>query len=183
MADERFRALPAVEVLVERAGAPSGLSRAVLVEAARAVLADERAAFVADPAAEPAAPEVRVSRVVERARSLARTSQPRVVNATGIILHTNLGRAPLAPAARAAMAAAAEGYLALEYDVPTGRRSERALGVEGWLCRVTGAEAGLVVNNGAAAVLLGVSALAQGKSVLVSRGELVEMGGSFRRPE
>jgi len=106
-----------------------------------------------------------------------------VINATGVVLHTNLGRAPLSEPARRAIAQAAAGYLSLEYDVPEGRRSHRALGVEAWLTRLTGAEAAMAVNNGAAALLLVVSALAQGRKVIVSRGELVEIGGSFRLPE
>jgi L-seryl-tRNA(Ser) seleniumtransferase len=119
----------------------------------------------------------------ERARKLAEPLQARVINATGVVLHTNLGRAPLSEPARRAIAEAASGYLSLEYDVPEGRRSHRALGVEAWLTRLTGAEAALAVNNGAAALLLVVSALAQGRKVVVSRGELVEIGGSFRLPE
>jgi L-seryl-tRNA(Ser) seleniumtransferase len=120
--------------------------------------------------------------VAERARKLAEPLQARVINATGVVLHTNLGRAPLSEPARRAIAEAAAGYLALEYDVAEGRRSHRALGVEAWLTRLTGAEAAMVVNNGAAALLLAISALAQGRKVVVSRGELVEIGGSFRLP-
>jgi L-seryl-tRNA(Ser) seleniumtransferase len=188
MADDRFRALPAVEVLVERVLGGQGeaapaLPRPVLVDAARETLSAERARLAADPGRIPDSDEVRVAAVVATARRLARAEQRRVVNATGVVLHTNLGRAPLSEAVRKAIEAAAGGYLTLEYDVPQGRRSERALGVERLLCRITGAEAALCVNNGAAAVLLGVSALAQGKRVIVSRGELVEIGGSFRLPE
>jgi L-seryl-tRNA(Ser) seleniumtransferase len=185
MADERLRTLPAVDLLVERALAalPAGsVPRPLVVEAARALLAAERAALGADPARAPEDAELRVARVLDQARALAHPVQERLVNATGIVLHTNLGRAPLSEAAVQALGEAARGYLALEYDVAGGRRSERAIGVERWLCRLTGAEAGLVVNNGAAALLLAVSALAQGKAVLVSRGELVEIGGSFRLP-
>ncbi len=188
MADDRFRALPAVEVLVERvlAGqreAAPALPRPVLVDAARETLSLERARLAADPALEPDPEDRRVEAVVAAAHRLARPEQRRVVNATGVVLHTNLGRAPLSAAVLAAVEQAGAGYLTLEYDVAQGRRSERALGVERLLCRLTGAEAGLAVNNGAAAVLLGVSALAQGKRVIVSRGELVEIGGSFRLPE
>jgi L-seryl-tRNA(Ser) seleniumtransferase len=105
------------------------------------------------------------------------------LNATGIVLHTNLGRAPLAGPARRAVAEVAEGYSSLEYDLAEGRRGDRGLGPERWLTRLTGAEAALVVNNGAAAILLALAAVAAGRKVLVSRGELVEIGGSFRVPE
>jgi L-seryl-tRNA(Ser) seleniumtransferase len=188
MSDARLRALPAVEPLVERALAGFGPGseappRALVVEAARTVLDGERRALGADPAAPSGDAEERVARVVALARDLARPRQERVINATGVVLHTNLGRAPLSEPARRALAGAARGYLALEYDVAEGRRSERALGVEAWLTRLTGAEAALVVNNGAAALLLAVWAIAQGRQVVVSRGELVEIGGSFRLPE
>ena len=106
-----------------------------------------------------------------------------MLNATGIVLHTNLGRAPLSAAARAAVDQVARGYSSLEFDLETGRRGDRGLGIERWLTRLTGAEAALVVNNGAAALLLALSALASGKKVVVSRGELIEIGGSFRIPE
>jgi L-seryl-tRNA(Ser) seleniumtransferase len=106
-----------------------------------------------------------------------------LVNATGVLLHTNLGRAPLGEDARRAVADVAAGYCSLEYDLEAGRRGERGTGIERWLTRLTGAEAAAVVNNGAAAVLVALSAVASGRRVVVSRGELVEIGGSFRVPE
>jgi len=106
-----------------------------------------------------------------------------VINATGVIIHTNLGRAPLSAEARAAMELAARGYTNLEYDLEAGRRGSRYVHAEELLCRLTGAEAALVVNNNAAAVLLILTALARGKEVIVSRGHLVEIGGGFRMPE
>jgi L-seryl-tRNA(Ser) seleniumtransferase len=107
----------------------------------------------------------------------------RVINATGVIVHTNLGRAPLSHNAAQAMARAAVGYCALEYDLAAGERGSRHDLLGSILLRVTGAEAGLVVNNNAGATLLVLTALARGRDVLVSRGELIEIGGGFRLPE
>jgi L-seryl-tRNA(Ser) seleniumtransferase len=106
-----------------------------------------------------------------------------VINATGVVLHTNLGRAPLAIAALDAVEAVGSGYSNLEYDVPAGKRGSRQAHVEGLLRELTGAQAAVVVNNNAAAVLLAVAALAAGREVVISRGQLVEIGGSFRIPE
>lgn len=107
----------------------------------------------------------------------------RVVNGTGVVLHTNLGRSSLAPRLREHLSDIAFGYSTLEYDVATGERGTRYAHVEQLICRLTGAEAALVVNNNAAAVLLVLSAMAAGREVVVSRGELVEIGGSFRIPD
>jgi len=107
----------------------------------------------------------------------------RVINATGVVLHTNLGRAPLGEAAAAHLAELAKGYCNLEYDLENGRRGSRYAHVEKLLCSLTGAEAAMVVNNNAGAVFLMLNTLARGKKVAVSRGELVEIGGSFRVPE
>jgi len=113
---------------------------------------------------------------------LAPTLRP-VVNATGVIIHTNLGRAPLSAAARAAMEAVSRGYSTLEYDLQAGRRGHRTVHAGRLLCELTGAEAALVVNNNAGAVLLALTGLAQGRGVVISRGQLVEIGGGFRIPE
>jgi len=110
-------------------------------------------------------------------------SLKRVVNATGVVLHTNMGRAPLSPAAIDYMASIAAGYTNLELDLETGERGSRTSLVEPLLCRLTGAEAAAVVNNNAAAVLIGLNTLSQGKEAVVSRGQLVEIGGSFRIPD
>ena len=107
----------------------------------------------------------------------------RVVNATGVVLHTNLGRAPLSAAAVRALEASAGGYASLELDLETGRRGGRGAFVDDALAELTWAEAALVVNNRAAAVLLVLSVVARGRPVVVSRGELVEIGGGFRVPE
>ena len=120
--------------------------------------------------------------VVELARALE-PSLRRVINATGVIIHTNLGRAPLSRPAIAAMARAAEGYSNLEFDVERGERGSRFAHLSELLCRVTGAEDGIAVNNNASALLLALSALARDREVVISRGQLVEIGGGFRIPE
>lgn len=131
------------------------------------------------------APVVQI--VEERARrsieTRARNSLRPVVNATGVIVHTNLGRSPLPPEALNAVLSAAGGYSTLEYSLATGSRGQRNSHVEWLLCQATGAEAAMVVNNNAGAVLLALAALVKGRSVVVSRGELVEIGGSFRIPD
>jgi L-seryl-tRNA(Ser) seleniumtransferase len=113
---------------------------------------------------------------------LAPTLRP-VVNATGVIIHTNLGRAPLSSATRAAMEAVSRGYSTLEYDLQAGQRGHRTVHAERLLCQLTGAEAALVVNNNAGAVLLGLTGMAHGRGVIISRGQLVEIGGGFRVPD
>ena len=119
-----------------------------------------------------------------RADDLLRVSLRRVLNASGIVVHTNLGRAPLADAARAAVARAARGYCNLEVDLATGERGTRHGHVEALLCELTGAEAAIAVNNCAAAVLLAAAALAGGgRELVISRGQLIEIGGGFRIPE
>ena len=127
--------------------------------------------------------EVLTAAVCRRVRRNALPSFRTVINGTGIILHTNLGRACLSEKAAHAAAEAAKAYSNLEYDLANGKRGSRYSHVEDLLCRLTGAESALVVNNNAAAVLLILSALTQGGQVVVSRGELVEIGGSFRVPE
>ena len=121
--------------------------------------------------------------VCRRVHSMARVEPRRVINATGVILHTNLGRAPLSRAATDAAVEAAWGYTNLELDLGSGRRGSRQVHLQSLLRQLTGAEAALVVNNNASALLLGLSALAAGKEVVVSRGEAVEIGGGFRIPE
>jgi L-seryl-tRNA(Ser) seleniumtransferase len=121
--------------------------------------------------------------VAQRLESRFHASLRRVINATGVIVHTNLGRAPLAAAALEEVAAVAAGYSTLEYDLTAGHRGSRDHHVERWLTRLTGADAAIVVNNNAAATLLILSGLAAGREVIISRGELVEIGGGFRVPD
>ncbi len=129
-----------------------------------------------------ASAETRHEAVVARLRAEVAPRLRRVINASGVILHTNLGRAPLSKAAVDALAVAA-GYSNLELDLETGKRGERAALVEGLLTSLFGCEVALAVNNNAAAVLLALTALARGKEVAVSRGQLVEIGGAFRMPD
>lgn len=131
----------------------------------------------------PVTSEILVERALEALEQAARPHLRRVVNATGVVLNTNLGRAPLSHESLPAVAAVASGYSNLEYDLETGKRGSRYSHVEALLCQLTGAEAALVVNNNAAAVLLVADTFARGGEVVVSRGQLIEIGGSFRIPE
>jgi L-seryl-tRNA(Ser) seleniumtransferase len=173
---EELRSLPRVDDVAAAIDAPRPLALA----AARTALAERRAELLEGAPGE--------ADVAARARALAaaaqRPSLRRVLNATGVIVHTNLGRAPLAEAAREAVARAAEGYSNLELDVEAGTRGSRHDHVDALLGELTGAEAGMAVNNCAGAVLLAAAALAgPGSEVIVSRGQLVEIGGGFRVPE
>lgn len=156
--------------------------RAAVVDALRATLADARLQLRRDAGPPPDLDEL-VTRAADTLAAEARPVLRRVINATGVVLHTNLGRAPLPAAALAAMAEAGAGYCNLELDMADGRRGVRGGGVEPSLCAITGAQAALAVNNAAGALLLALSALAAGGEVIVSRGELIEIGGGFRIPE
>ena len=173
----RLRDLPSVDELVaDERLAPFG--HALGVEAARTVLARARDEIRAgrDPGDLPA-------RVRDELAASLRPRLRRVLNATGVIVHTNLGRAPLPKAALDRVRDVAAGYSNLEYDLAEGGRGSRQDHLAGLLRRVTGAEAALVVNNNAAAVMLALAALAEGRDVLVSRGELIEIGDGFRIPD
>ena len=173
----KLRDLPSVDELLrdERlAGEPHGLAAA----AARAVLDRARVEIRAG-----GAPASLVDAVLAELASARRPSLRRVLNATGVLVHTNLGRAPLADAALARVHEVGGGYSNLEYDLERGERGSRQDHLASLLGRLTGAEAALVVNNNAAAVLLALAALAEGHEVVVSRGELIEIGDSFRIPD
>jgi L-seryl-tRNA(Ser) seleniumtransferase len=179
-----LRQLPSVERLVQEVERAAGgrYPRSVVVACARAVVDDAR-----DRARRGEPLDISLSSLAERVQSLAARraglTLRRAVNATGVILHTNLGRAPLSDAARDAVLDVLSGYATLEVDPASGGRGNRHHHVEPLLVDLTGAEAALAVNNNAAAVLLALTALAAGRQVVVSRGELVEIGGSFRMPD
>ncbi|MBE2248209.1 MAG: L-seryl-tRNA(Sec) selenium transferase [Myxococcus sp.] len=176
-----LRALPSIdELLLHEQVAPLGaaVARPLLVEACRSAVQHARDQILLGQT-EPFDPRS-VSRFLE---ALARPNLRPVINATGVVLHTNLGRAPLAERAVARIAEIARGYCNLELDLDEGERGSRYAHVVELLCALTGAEAALVVNNCAAATLLTLGALAQGREVIVSRGELVEIGGGFRIPD
>jgi L-seryl-tRNA(Ser) seleniumtransferase len=154
--------------------------REVLAECRRRVLTGDVTPEAARALLDPASIEIAVE---DAALRKATPSLRPVINASGVVLHTNLGRAPLAEAALTAIHTVAQGYSSLEFDLSTGVRGSRQVHVEGLLCALTGAEAAFVVNNNAAAVFLGVNTLANGREVLISRGELVEIGDSFRIPD
>ncbi len=177
-----LRRLPSVDRLVQYLEATEVLPRQVLVEAARAVIDAARGRLLRG---EPAEVDLDLlgAEAGRVARLRATLSLTRAINATGVILHTNLGRAPLSARAATAVVDVLSGYSTLEIDRDTGRRGARDQHVEPLLTRLVGAEAAVAVNNNAGAVLLALSALARGKDVVVSRGELVEIGGSFRLPE
>ncbi|MCX7706790.1 MAG: L-seryl-tRNA(Sec) selenium transferase [Anaerolineae bacterium] len=183
-AEDRRRRLPSVERLLAQmraTGIPERYGPALTLEAARDTLADARARVAAGESV-PDLPSL-AQAALQRLEAAARETLVPVINATGVIIHTNLGRAPLSRDARRAMDAVAAGYSNLEYDLEAGERGSRYVHAEALLCRLTGAEAALVVNNNAGAVFLALSALARGRDVIISRGQLVEIGGGFRIPD
>ena len=178
--------LPSVDRILSLARAKNLVTeygRANVKSAVRDELARVRRTQLAAGAAETYSCNDLLSHVERRLSASARMTPRRVFNLTGIVIHTNLGRAPLPEMAMTAMAEAARGASDLEYDLETGRRGARDDHLEGMIRDQTGAEAATVVNNNAAAVLLVLNSLALRKEVLVSRGELIEIGGSFRMPD
>ena len=184
-AAEMLRSLPPVDALLDDAAGQAlcaQYGRAATLEALRATLQQTRGAIHSGAATAPS----RAALLERAAAELAQRFRPglrRVINASGVILHTNLGRAPLAEAAVQAMAEVGAHYNTLEYDLERGARGGRLKHCEAALCALTGAEAALVVNNNAAALVLLLATLAQGREVIISRGQLIEIGGGFRVPE
>jgi L-seryl-tRNA(Ser) seleniumtransferase len=186
MPDSPFRRLPPVSRVLDAPALAAVRGRYpadAITTAVRAELDALRQLLTADNSAPVPSPDELADRAAAR---LAADAAPRlgpVINATGVVLHTNLGRSPLHESAARAAYEAARGYLNLEMDLDTGKRSSRQDPVRAGLCRLTGAESAMVVNNCAAATVIVLRALAAGKEVVVSRGQLVEIGGSFRIPE
>ncbi len=181
---EEFRHLPSVDKVLADEGfkrAAESYPHDLLVSLIRQQLEQERLAIAGGKTA------ASLTRIVDsvcvRLQALEKPSPRPVINATGVILHTNLGRAPLSQETILAMEAVAKGYSNLEFDLTTGKRGSRQVHIESLLCQLTGAEAAIVVNNNAAAVLLGLTALARRKEIIVSRGQAVEIGGGFRIPD
>jgi L-seryl-tRNA(Ser) seleniumtransferase len=178
--DDLLRRLPAIHALADAALPLAAAPRWAVVEAARRAVAARRAAISSGDSVDPT---VDAAEVAALADELVAPSLRRVINGTGVVLHTNLGRAPLAPSAIAHVAEVAAGYSNLEYDLAAGERGSRHGHLALLLRELTGAEDAVVVNNNAAATVLALSALAAGREVVVSRGELVEIGGSYRIPD
>ncbi|MHB8895384.1 MAG: L-seryl-tRNA(Sec) selenium transferase [Candidatus Geothermincolia bacterium] len=184
-----LRLIPQVNELVDSvvSSLQAGeIPRQVVTRAARNVLEDTRQQILggeSDLSADDLSLESLTALVASESALLMRPSLRKVINATGVVLHTNLGRSVLSRAALDAVQTAAEGYCNLEYNIESGRRGSRQEHLEDLLCWLTGSEAAFAVNNNAAAVLLVLAALARGREVIVSRGQLVEIGDSFRLPD
>lgn len=179
-----YRLLPSVERLLSNESIALLVeehSRPVVLDLVRQELDEARSSIKSGNPA-PRLDDI-IAAINERAESLTGDWPRHVINATGVVLHTNLGRSPLSNDAMHAMHRAAQGYSNLELDLLTGRRGSRQAHISSLVARVTGAEAALVVNNNASAVMLGLAATADGKEVIVSRGEAVEIGGGFRIPD
>jgi L-seryl-tRNA(Ser) seleniumtransferase len=174
---DRLLAWPEMAELLARHPRPEVLT------AVRTTLAGFRRQVGEGAQAGPPGRDTLVALIAAEVEQRAANSLRPLINATGVVVHTNLGRSPLAEQAEAAILSVATGYSNLEFDLASGERGTRYSHVEGLICELTGAEAALVVNNNAAAVLLALSGLACGREVIVSRGELVEIGGSFRIPD
>ena len=180
----QFRNLPSVDSVLAKenvATAAQSFDRDWVVDLVRDAL-DSARDHIRQGGESPNADDVAKS-VCQSIEDTMRAEPRHVINATGVVIHTNLGRAPLSKAAIEAASQAAQGYSNLELDLATGRRGSRQAQLQSLLCQITGAEAALAVNNNASAMLLGLSALASGREVVVSRSEAVEIGGGFRVPD
>src|SRR6516164_4822335 len=187
MGDNPFRNLPSVNDILDST-AVKALARDhahdLIISAIREELAEVRQQLSQGlPVDGECRAEVVAARVARRVHHQVKPKLRTVINATGILLHTNLGRAPIAEEAAHAAFEAARGYLNLELDLDTGKRSSRQAAIREWVCRLTGAESATAVNNNAAATVIVLRALCQAKEVIISRGQLIEIGGSFRIPD
>ena len=183
-----YRSIPKVDIILEYEAIQASIEkygREIVIDAIRVEM-DELRKFIGTCDSEEVAKEAIsnvVSSIVRRAEKMLQPNMRKVINATGTILHTNLGRAPISKEHMAHIAEIATGYSNLEYNLNAGKRGERYSHFEELLCKITGAEAAMAVNNNAAAVMLILSSLGKGGEVVVSRGELVEIGGKFRIPD
>ncbi len=183
-----YRSIPKVDIILEFEAIQASIDkygREIVIDAIRVEM-DELRKFIGMTDSEEAAKEAIanvVSSIVKRAEKSLQPNMRRLINATGTILHTNLGRAPISQEHMQHIAEIATGYSNLEYNLEAGKRGERYSHFEKLLCKITGAEAAMAVNNNAAAVMLVLSSLGKGGEVVVSRGELVEIGGKFRIPD
>jgi L-seryl-tRNA(Ser) seleniumtransferase len=181
-----LRALPSVDKLLKTQTAAELIAeygRPLALDALRAVLNEIRAAYAADNTKPIPPAETLLSLACSRLSAWTQPTLYPVINATGVILHTNLGRAPLSSATIGAMERVGGAYSTLEFDMQTGKRGSRLLHAEAVLKRITGAESAVVVNNNASAVMLILSALANRRSVVIARSQLIEIGGGFRIPD
>lgn len=183
-----YRSIPKVDIILEYEAIQASIEkygREIVIDAIRVEM-DELRKFIgtcdSEEAAKAAIANV-VTSITKRAEKMLQPNMRKVINATGTILHTNLGRAPISKEHMAHIAEIATGYSNLEYNLNAGKRGERYSHFEELLCKITGAEAAMAVNNNAAAVMLILSSLGKGGEVVVSRGELVEIGGKFRIPD
>lgn len=185
MLQEQLRKLPQVEEVLQDSRMRTFLERlphSLVAESVRAVINEARGRMLSGESTE-VNPQAIIAEAQLRTLSLESPSLRRVVNASGVIVHTNLGRSALAPSAVAAVEEVARGYSTLEYDTEAMTRGSRHAHCEQLICSLTGAEAAIAVNNNAAAVMMVLSEFAAGHEAVVSRGELVEIGGSFRIPD
>lgn len=185
MKAELFRQLPSVEQMLQTRSAADLIAtygRPATLAALRGAL-DEARQEIRTGQEKPVSDSALLTIADAQLAILVRSTVRPVINATGVIIHTNLGRSPLSPAAQQAIADAARNFNTLEYNLETGRRGSRSVHANDLLTRIVGAESATVVNNNAAALLLTLSALTRGREVVISRGQLVEIGGSFRIPD